>query len=115
VDITLAIYVERLWLIRALALFTRMRPESLPEDLVERRRQAYDVAVEALLPHRARIAHRDPEAAIRFAVFVVSSVAREKLLFPEAPLSRITPISRRALRAELVRVFFSYLVTEAPR
>lgn len=114
VDLTLATYVERLWLIRALALFARLRPESLPEDLIARRRRVYDLAVTALLPHRTHIAHADPEAAIRFGVYVVTSVAREKLLFPEAPLSRITPITRRQLRAELVRVLHAYLTAEAP-
>lgn len=115
VDAILATYVERLWLLRALALWARLRPESLPADIVERRKRVYDPAVEELLAHRARIPHADPAAAIRFGIFVVSSVAREKLLFAEAPLSRITPLSRRDLRDELVRLLHTYLTTRAPR
>lgn len=115
VDVILATYVERLWLLRALALWARQRPESLPADIVARRKQVYDIAVERLLPHRSHIAHADPGAAIQFGIFVVSSVAREKLLFAEAPLSRITPLTRRDLRDELVRVLHSYLTTRAPR
>jgi AcrR family transcriptional regulator len=115
VDVILATYAERLWLLRALALWARQRPESLPADIVERRKRVYEIAVDRLLPHRTHIPHPDPAAAIQFGIFVVSSVAREKLLFAEAPLSRITPLSRRALRDELVRILHSYLTTRAPR
>ena len=115
VDLILATYLERRWLIRALALFARVRPEALPRDIVERRRRAYEPLVAVLLRHRARIAHDDPEAAIRFGVFVVSSVAREKLLFADAPLARVTPIEQPVLRSELIRVLGAYLAAEAPR
>src|SRR5262245_22519466 len=113
VDLVLALYSERAWLIRALALFARSRPEALPSDIADRRRQAYEPLWNVLLRHRARIAHDDPEAAVRFGVFLVSSTAREKLLFAEAPLSRVTPLGRSALRRELVRVLHSYLTCEA--
>src|SRR5262245_7212000 len=81
VDFLLGIYVERAWLIRTLALFARSRPEALPDDLVERRGRLYDGPAQLLLRHRAHIAHRNPEAAVRFGLFLVSSVTREKLLF----------------------------------
>src|SRR5262245_35018979 len=73
VDLILALYAERRWLIRALALFARTRPEALPPDIVERRRRVYLPVVSVVLRHRTRIAHADPEAAVRFGVFLVSS------------------------------------------
>ena len=115
VDFLLGLYTERRWLIRALALFTRMRPEALPTDVVARRRRVYDHAIEILMPHRTHILHANPEAAIRFGVYMVSCVAREKLLFVEAPLSRVTPMTRKALRDELVRTLHAYLAAEPPR
>src|SRR5689334_13860865 len=42
VELVIAVYEERPWLIRALALFARARPEALPPDLVERRREVYE-------------------------------------------------------------------------
>ena len=114
VDILIGQYTERRWLIRALALFTRTRPEALPEDLVQRRRQVFDHAVRVLIRHRSRIAHDDAEAAIRFGVYLVCAIAREKLLFGEAPHSRVTPMSRKILREQLVRALHSYLTSEAP-
>ena len=111
----IALYTDRPWLTRALALFARTRPEALPSDLVERRRTVYAPVMAVLLRHRARIAHPDPEAAVRFVVFLALSVAREKLLFAEAPQSRLTPMPRTALRNELARVVLAYLTIEAPR
>jgi AcrR family transcriptional regulator len=115
VDLVCGLYTERRWLIRALALFARMHPEALPEDLVEQRKRVFERPVEALLPYRDRIRHPDPAAAIRFGVFFVSSVARDKLLFGEAPHARVTTMSRASLREELVRSLFAYLTAEAPR
>jgi AcrR family transcriptional regulator len=115
VDLLLGLYTERRWLIRALALFARTYPEALPADLVEQRRRVFDRPVDALLPHRSRIRHADPSAAIRFGVFLVSSLAREKLLFGEAPHARVTPMPRAALRGELIRALFAYLTSDPPR
>jgi AcrR family transcriptional regulator len=115
VDFLLGIYDERRWLIRALVLFARTRPEALPADVVRRRTQLYDLPVAILMRHRAGIRHDDPEEAIRFGIFLVSSVAREKLLFAETPHARVTPMSRRAMRDELVHVLHSYLAVEKPR
>jgi AcrR family transcriptional regulator len=114
VDIVIGMYSERRWLIRALALFARMRPEALPPDVVARRRRVYEPLEAVLRRHASSIAHTDADAAIRFGVFLVSSVARERMLFAEAPLARITPIPRADLRRELVRALHSYLAAEAP-
>lgn len=114
VDLLIGLYDERRWLIRALALFARTRPEALPADLVLERRRVYDLPAGILARHRARIAHPDPEAAIRFGLYVVSTVARERLIFGQAPLARITPLGRRALRDELVRTLRAYLAFEVP-
>ena len=46
---------------------------------------------------------------------MVSSVAREKLLFGEAPHARVTPMTARFLRDQLVRALHSYLAAELPR
>lgn len=115
VDLLLGLYTDRRWLLRALALFARMHPEALPADLIERRRLVFEHAVDALLPNRDRIRHDDPAAAIRFGVFFVSSVARDKLLFGEAPHARVTPMTRAALRDELARALFAYLTSERLR
>ena len=52
---------------------------------------------------------------MRFGIFFVTSTAREELLFPEAPNARATPMTRAALRDELVRALGAYLAHEAQR
>jgi AcrR family transcriptional regulator len=113
VDFLLGIYDERRWLIRALALFARMQPDALPRDFVAQRRRIFDLPAGILARHAERIAHADPQAAARFGVLVVSSVIREKLLFGLAPHARVTPLTRRELRSELIHVLHSYLACEA--
>lgn len=109
VDLFLALYVERHWLLRAVFLFARQHPEALPPGLAEQRQELYARAAAVLLRHRARIRHENPEEAVRFGVFLISSVARDKLLFPDAPHASATPMEQAALRNALVRALRSYL------
>lgn len=115
VDFLIGTYDQNRGLIRAVALFARTRPDALPAEILPHRRRIYDLPVQILARHRPHIAHANPIAAIRFGIFMVSSVAREKILFGEAPHARITPMSRRAIREELSRALHSYLTCEAPR
>jgi AcrR family transcriptional regulator len=115
VDLLIAAYDERRWLIRAMALFTRLRPDALPADVIPRRMKLYDGIVDRVLRHSARIRHDDPAGAVRFALFLVESTMREKLLFGQAPHAGATPIGKKALREELVRAFHAYLACEASR
>ena len=115
VDVLASAYDERRWLIRSLALFTRLRPDTLPADVIPRRKKLYEGMVGIVLRHASRIPHEDPAGAVRFGLFLVESTMREKLLFGQAPHARATPIGRRALREELVRAFHGYLTCEVPR
>jgi AcrR family transcriptional regulator len=115
VDLLIAAYDERRWLIRALALFTRLRPDALPGDVVPRRVQLYEGIVDRVLRHAEKIRHDDPASAVRFGLFLVESTMREKLLFDQAPHAKATPIGRKALRTELVRAFHGYLACEVSR
>lgn len=115
VDVVLALFEGDRGPIRTLSLFARAHPEALPADLVARRRRIYEPFVEQLSRHRERITHPDPDGAIRFGLYVVVTLAREKLLFSDAPQSRIHPMGRDTLRAELIRALLGYLGGEVPR
>lgn len=115
VDLFLSLYVERRWLLRAAALFARQHPEALPPGLKQQRQELFHQAGVLLLRHRGHIAHADPEQAVRFGLYLVGSVARDKLLFPEAPHASATPMSRAALRSSLVHALTSYLECEGAR
>jgi AcrR family transcriptional regulator len=113
VGVLVGIYEERRWLLRALALFARQHPEALSEELVQRRRELYAGVARLLLRHRRRIAHPDPEAAVRFGIFMVTSVAREQLVFSEAPQARVTALPTTRVRGELSHALHAYL-SQAP-
>lgn len=113
VDFMIRMYDDDRGLIRAVAIFARTHPDALPADIVAHRRRIYEPLVHLLMSHRRHIAHADPEAAARFALFLGSSVAREKILFADAPHSRVTPMTREDLRQELIRSLHAYLTFEA--
>lgn len=114
-DVLIAAYDERRWLIRAMALFTRLKPDALPADVIPRRKKLYEGMVDIVLRHADSIRHEDKAGAVRFGLFLIESTMREKLLFGQAPHAKATPMSRKALRAELVRAFHGYLACEVSR
>ncbi len=115
VEVLVGLYVERRWFLRAMALFVRANPDALEPDVYDRRRRVRDTAVEALRPHRAAIAHDDPDEAVRFGVFMISAAAREKLLFADAPHARVTAVSQAGLVDGLSRALRGYLAASPTR
>jgi len=115
VDFIIDTFTSRRGLLRAITLFARRRPEALPADLVPQRRRIYALPAAILARHRNRIAHTDVDAAIEFGLYFVTTVARERVLFGDMPLARVTPITRRALRVELAHALRSYLTSEVSR
>jgi AcrR family transcriptional regulator len=115
VELFMLLFVERRWLLRAVALFARQHPEALPPGLKQQRQELFEQAGTLLMRHRAHIAHADPARAIRFGLYFVAAVARDKLLFSDAPHASATPMSRAALRDALVHALASYLACEAAR
>ena len=114
VGVLVGIYEERRWLLRALALFARQSPEALSDALVARRQRLYDGVTRILLAYERDIRHPEPAEAIRFGVFFVSAVARDRLLFSEAPHARATALPVERLRAELTQALHAYLAMSRP-
>jgi len=115
VDLIVGMNEDRRWLIRALALFARQHPEALSEELIARRRALHEDLAGILLRHRRRITHEDPETAARFSIDLASTIARERLLFPEVPLARNTGLPAAKLRAEITRALLGYLTQRKGR
>jgi len=114
VDFFVDAYAERRELIRTLALFARRHPEALPAGMLEQRRRLYALPAAMLARHGAAIAHAHPDEAIRLGVYMVSCVARERVLFGDMPHARVTGIGLRSLRTELARMLHAYLTCEVP-
>jgi AcrR family transcriptional regulator len=109
VDGVVAPYLERPWLLRAMAIFARTHPEALPEDVYERRREFHDQFVTVLRTYADAIDHRDTDQALRFGLFMIASTARDKLLFGKSPHAQLTDVSVPTLKHELARALHAYL------
>ena len=68
----------------------------------------------ALLVHRDEIRHPDPERAASLAIFFAASIARERLLFADAPHSNSAGLADPELEQELLRLIRGYLKTPDP-
>jgi AcrR family transcriptional regulator len=107
-------YQERRWLLRAVALFARTHPDSIPDAVIARRRAANDRWLGVLERFGTEITHPDPAQAFRFVMYLLTCTAREALLFGDAPQARITPSLRESLEDELTRAALGYLTTPFP-
>jgi AcrR family transcriptional regulator len=110
----LEMYLERRNLMRALALYARTHPDTFSDAFYQQRREVQELPLAILRPFLDQVPHPLPEAALRMGFFVVACVAREKLLFAEAPHAAVTPVTVDGLTRELTHVLHSYLSTPPP-
>ncbi len=108
-DNTVDMYAERRHLLRAVALFARTQPRAIKADIRRGRESTTDLPAKLLARFPREIRHSDPLDAARLGFFMLASVAREKILFGEAPHASSTPLSNDRLKTELGRMLHSYL------
>jgi AcrR family transcriptional regulator len=112
----LRLYRERTNLMRALALYARTHADAIGPAARERRQRQVGSFREALLEHRARIAHGDPERAVELALFFAASALRERVLFADSTHAASTRLSDAELVREGTRLVVGYLtVPGGPR
>jgi AcrR family transcriptional regulator len=109
VENTVDMYVERRNLLRAVALLVRTNPSAATPAMRGVRREATDLPAQALARFAGEIAHADPLDAARIGFFMVTAIAREKILFGEAPHASSTPLDADRLKRELARMLLAYL------
>ena len=89
-------------LLRALTMYVRAHPESVPAQTFAKRGDQYGAVARALVGDGKGVAQRSGESAVQaaeFALGLVNSVCREQLLFDD-----VTPLkTRRRSRAVLKR------------
>lgn len=107
---TLAQYRAHPKLLQALAQFTSRSPRrefaQEANRLIAANRKA---AAGALLRHRDRIRHEDPERATLFAVLIMTSAVEACVLDPDSPWNTALPLSDKAMVAEHTRAMVAYL------
>jgi AcrR family transcriptional regulator len=109
VEHLVAFFGERLFLMRALALYARTRPDEIDSDARRRRRRQHQFLHSALLTRRDEIHHPEPERAVELAIFFAAAACRDRILFAEAPHSESTRLSTAELVHEVTRMVLGYL------
>ncbi len=105
---------SRRWLIRALAVYVRGEEARLTEEQSRRRTEFTERARELLLDCSASIAHEDSRSAIDFALFLIATLCRERVLFGELSERSWLPKGDEALVAEVSRAACAYLTGRVP-
>ena len=114
--IMVRLFRERRGLLRAVALYARLRPASIPAEVRAARARTMDAFAALILEPRDEIGHPEPEDAARFAIFMAAAICRDKILFGEAPHASTVPIDDDRLARELARMLHGYLAgPAAPR
>ena len=111
----LALYRERTQLMRSLALYARTRESEIDAATRERRRAQHALFLAALLAHRARIAHPQPERAAELGLYFAVSVLRDRVLFAESTHAASTRLGDAELVRECVRMLVGYLTLGGTR
>ncbi|GJM44630.1 MAG: hypothetical protein DHS20C21_14720 [Gemmatimonadota bacterium] len=109
------LYRRNQGLMRTVALHARSRSNAVTEEQHTQRATFYDRLADVFLACRTEITHPDPDAAVRFGLFVVAATCRDKILFADAPQARSLQLDDRALANELARVFVSFLQVPNPK
>jgi AcrR family transcriptional regulator len=110
---TVDMYVERRHLLRAVALLARTKPHAIDARKRSARSTITDVPATLLARFPSAIAHDDALDAARIGFFMVAAIAREKILFGEAPHASSTPLGHERLKRELARMLHAYLTGPA--
>ena len=110
-DGTVDMYVERRHLLRAVALLARTKPAAIGPEIRGTRGATTDLPAKLLARFESEIRHEDPLEAARVGFFMLTAVAREKVLFGEAPHAASTTLSTAQFKRELARMLYGYLTT----
>jgi len=98
VDFAVSYHREHRGLLRALTMYVRAHPESVPARTYAERSAQYRAVAEVLVADGRGIRHADPVAEAEFTLGVVNSVCREQVLFDE-----VSPLRGRRSLAALKR------------
>lgn len=104
---------SRRWLIRALAVFVRQDDKKLTGPQFARRSEFSRNARLLLADFGDEIAHVDREGAIDFALFLISTLCRERVLFGELSEREWVVEGDDAIVTEVARAAYTHLTAES--
>jgi len=111
VDLMVDSYESDKWLMREIALFARRNPGAIGGETRRERAGMHSRAAAMFAVFGKEIRHKDPVRAAEVGIFLIASIARESILFGEAPHATATALSAAQLRSTLVHTLYSFLTT----
>jgi AcrR family transcriptional regulator len=111
IDLIIEMYQTDKWLMREVALFARRNPGAIGNETRRKRAGMHASAAAVFTPFSREIGHKDATRAAEVGIFLVASIARESILFGDAPHATATGLSHKALRCTLVHTLYSFLTT----
>jgi AcrR family transcriptional regulator len=115
IELTLQGHRRHRGLVRAILFFTQQHPNTaFVRKSDELEWKTFQDIADLLLTRRREIRHPDPEAAVKFAIMMVSFVAQGAIVLPHKPadLARLLPDMEAQLARELPTMFLRYLGIE---
>jgi AcrR family transcriptional regulator len=103
---------ENRWLLRAMGLLARQKPEVVSQSTRGERRDMFEKIVAQILQFEDEIKHPYPERGAELAVFFVSTILREAILY-QGPHFGTLDISEKELKEAVKRMALSFLRTKA--
>jgi hypothetical protein len=100
---------RRRGLLRALTLYTLQNPETIPEEILSKRGAQYRAVAELLVGTGRDIGHPDPKTAVPFAMSLIASACKDRILFAELNPSPLRPRSYADFARELSTNIYRYL------
>lgn len=111
VDLIIDSYSREKWLMREVALFARRNPGAIGGETRSKRVGMHVKTASFFARFAKDIKHQNPVRAAEVGIFIVASIARETILFGQAPHAAATALSTRALRFTLIHTLHSFLTT----
>lgn len=96
-------------LLRTLAIDRRQNPHGVAAKEWSVIRESLKAVEDYMMNCAEEMNHQNPRKAIRFALFVLSGICRDRFLFPETPHAQFLRMSEQNLVESLEQMLYGYL------
>jgi AcrR family transcriptional regulator len=107
-DLLIETMRENRWLLRAMGLLSRSKPGVVTEEMRRERKKIFGKIGSQLLRFEHEIGHPDPKRAVDLAVFFVTTIVRETILY-QGPHADTIDLDDGELHASLLRMALEFL------
>jgi AcrR family transcriptional regulator len=108
------LFLERTGLIRSFVSFMRNNPAFGSDRIRQRLMKVYETAADLLLIHQNRFTSSNPKRAAAHAVWMISAMCREHILYASLPMQQRLAFERNDYINEFSRMVLGYLLGPAP-